>query len=123
MATNFLIFFAAEARGTHTDTNQQKTGLGGADWDMPPSNCLPATLPSRATHPLVVPRPNSPSTHRPTRTAGRVPCAPSTHAEAHTVPNSPHRARSGPLPTLNHPRPLASLPTPRPRPIRAAETA
>ena len=88
-------FFAAEARSTHTGPNQQKSGSGGVDWDMPPCDCLPTIRPSRATDPrrgptaapLAVPRPNSPSTHRP-------PCAEAVPA---LRPRRPHT--TPPLPT------------------------
>ena len=44
-----FIFFAAEASGTHTDTNQQKSRSGDVDWDMPPLR-LPATVQPQPSH-------------------------------------------------------------------------
>ena len=58
--SGIFLNLAAEARATHTGPKQQKSGSGGASWDMPPCD-LPSFEPSSAL-PLAAPqsRPNPP---------------------------------------------------------------
>ena len=109
MLFGFLFFLAAEARASHTGPIQQKSRLGGADWDMPPSissprsRLRPAAAPAgraRAapldpTHPrrpefaLIPTAPSRPPCATPHREAPRAPLPPCVRP-ALTVPRS-HR--------------------------------
>ena len=89
--------------------------MGGADWDMPPSNCLPTSSPSRATHlhrgPTAAPtgRPMRefilylPPHIPPTVRRGRRRAPPHPTTTAHTVRILPSVPDSPPFPSLNVP--------------------
>ena len=127
-AVNFLNL-AAEAKPTHTGTNQQKSGSGGPIGICPPAIACPRFSPSRATtraealppRPLAVPCANSPSTPPSTsaplrrgrpRAGPRRPHPP--HRPTHTAGRAPCSPSPTPRPTPSRIRP--SVPDPSPLP-------
>ena len=106
-----LVFFESVRlrREPPTQTHNSKNRIRGANWEMPPPNCLPTTRPSRPTTPRRGPtavrrgRPRA-GPHRPHHTPSTHPLAVRPHAPphptttAHTVPNSSQSARFAPLP-------------------------
>ena len=89
-----FIFFAAEARASHTGPIQQKSGSGGASWNRPPRFPTPDTASALPPRPLAFPIAPSPiappPTHHPVPPRF-APCAGRADPTHPTAPTRPYR--------------------------------